>query len=114
MVDRRGFAGIIKRSPELRQRKYNHGLLTPLIGIRNSGASVRGRDRAVLLAVLPLIRHRHCNRVVIELRLPKLLTGPRIDRAESLVVGCADEHQPPGRYDRAAESDPPGVLLAFR
>src|SRR5579862_7124701 len=74
-----------------------------------------GRDnRHVLLAVLPLERHRIRISVALERRGPQLLARLRIERAESMIGSRADENQPARRGDRTRAAAIPGVLLAFR
>src|SRR5579863_8356776 len=56
-------------------------------------------DRHVLLAVFSLIGDRNGGGRVVGLPGPELFAVPRVERAETIVVGRTDEDQAAGRRD---------------
>src|SRR4029450_6319456 len=70
---------------------------------RAQEAPATSRDNDVLAAVLAHERHRHAVRARVELGLPELLAGTRLERPEAAVDGRADDEKPARRRDAAAD-----------
>src|SRR5437773_7014624 len=100
------------RRDALRKRVYIQRFVLVGVRIRNAAAARTGY-RDILFPVLGLIRHRNGHCAVIELRDPQLFPGFRIERAETLVIGRADEYDAAGGCDRAAHVDAARVFLSF-
>src|ERR1700682_6355339 len=83
-------------------------------GRRAEIAAATRRNHHVLPAVFTKKRHRHRVRTRVELRFPELLTGSRVERAETAVDRRADEDQAAARGDAPADVERTGVGKPLR
>src|SRR4029079_13581215 len=72
---------------------------------RDRQAVAAGADQHVLAPVWAPVGHRPRPRAGGQLVLPQLLAGLDVEGTEAAVDGAADEHQPAGGRDGAAERD---------
>src|SRR5689334_19452492 len=101
---------ILQRAPNDQMIKFDHRVSWQRI--RYQCVSRDNRDE--LLAIAIGVRERVGVPAALQLRDPQLTTGFCVERAESIVVGAADEDQPTASDNRSSEHRPSGVLFRFR
>src|SRR4030095_5144596 len=94
------------RGGPLRQSKHKQRLI-----IGAACSSRCGDYSDVLFSIVPEVCHRNRGDVVVQLHRPKFLSCFRFERAETSVVGCADEEQTSRCHDGTTRSRRSNILL---